>query len=86
MKSCCQRRKSRSLAGWLLPGGLLVLMPKCPMCLAGYVAIFTGAGLSVAVAQGLRAAVIGAFVVSLLVFCRAWLLRKERRTRSSRLA
>jgi len=79
MKACCQRQKSRSLAGWLLPGGLLVLMPKCPMCLAGYVAIFTGAGLSVAVAQGLRAAVIAAFVVSLLVFMRALLFRKAAR-------
>jgi hypothetical protein len=82
MKSCCQRQKSRSLVGWLLPGGLLVLMPKCPMCLAGYVAIFTGAGLSVAVAQGLRAAVIVAFVVSLLMFCRSLMFRKERRARS----
>ena len=79
MKSCCQRQKSRSLAGWLLPGGLLVLMPKCPMCLAGYIAIFTGAGMSVAVAQGLRVAVIAAFVVSLLVFCRALFFRKERK-------
>ncbi|RYD66880.1 MAG: hypothetical protein EOP83_03995 [Verrucomicrobiaceae bacterium] len=82
MKSCCQRQKSRSLAGWLLPGGLLVLMPKCPMCLAGYVAIFTGAGLSVTVAQGLRAAVIAAFVVSLLVFIRALFFRKDRRRES----
>lgn len=83
MKACCQRQKSRSLAGWLLPGGLLVLMPKCPMCLAGYVAIFTGAGLSVAVAQGLRVAVMAAFVVSLLVFIRALFFRKERRRRST---
>lgn len=83
MKACCQKQKSRSLAGWLLPGGLLVLMPKCPMCLAGYVAIFTGAGLSVAVAQGIRVAVIAAFVVSLLVFIRALLFRKERGTRSA---
>jgi len=77
MKACCQRQKSRSLAGWLLPGGLLVLMPKCPMCLAGYVAIFTGAGLSVAVARGLRMAVIAAFAFSLLVFIRALFFRKR---------
>jgi hypothetical protein len=78
MKTCCQQIKSRRLAGWLLPGGLLVLMPKCPMCLAGYVAIFTGAGLSVAVAQGLRVAVMAGFVASMVVFGRALLVRKAR--------
>jgi hypothetical protein len=76
MKTCCQHIKSRRLAGWLLPGGLLVLMPKCPMCLAGYVAVFTGAGLSVAVAQGLQVAVIAGFVASLVVFGRALFVRK----------
>ncbi|MEK7952298.1 hypothetical protein [Luteolibacter soli] len=84
MKSCCQRLKSRSLAGWLLPGGLLVLMPKCPFCLAGYVTIFTGAGLSLAVARGLQATVIACFIISLLVFSRALLARKDGHTRSSR--
>ena len=83
MKTCCQQIKARRLAGWLLPGGLLVLMPKCPVCLAAYVAIFTGAGLSMAVAQGLRAAVIACFVVSLLVFARTLFLRKDRRAGSS---
>ena len=79
MKTCCQQIKSRRLAGWLLPGGLLVLMPKCPVCLAGYVAIFTGAGLSMAVAQGLRIAMIATFVASLVVFTRALFVRRERR-------
>ncbi len=84
--SCCQQIKARRLAGWLLPGGLLVLMPKCPVCLAGYVALFTGAGLSMAVAQGLRAAVIAGFVISLLVFGRALLIRKVRGARSSQIS
>lgn len=82
MKTCCQQIKARRLAGWLLPGGLLVLMPKCPVCLAAYVAIFTGAGLSMPIAQGLRAVVIAGFVVSLLVFVRAMFARKERRERT----
>jgi hypothetical protein len=82
MKTCCRQIKARRLAGWLLPGGLLVLMPKCPVCLAAYVAIFTGAGLSMAVAQGLRAVVIAGFVLSLLAFSRALFLRKDRRAGS----
>ena len=79
MKTCCHQIKARRLAGWLLPGGLLILMPKCPVCLAAYVAVFTSAGLSMAVAQGLRAVVIAAFIVSLLVLCRTLFFRKNRR-------
>jgi len=35
---------------WLFPVTLLVLMPKCPLCVVAYVALFTGIGITVSTA------------------------------------
>jgi len=39
---------------WLFPATLLALIPKCPLCVAAYVALFTGVGISVSTARWIQ--------------------------------
>ena len=70
-KHCCAAglqgtgRRLRYFMSWLLPGTLLVLVPKCPLCIVAYVALGTGIGLSVPMAAGIRIFLIIACVGSL---------------------
>ena len=48
-RGCC-----REAAGWVAPGLGLALIPKCPGCVAAYVAAITGAGISIPMAAQIR--------------------------------
>jgi hypothetical protein len=71
--TCCVAQPSRrsalqralQSASWIIPGSLLAVMPKCPLCLAGYIALGTGLGISATTATHLR--------TILITLCIAWL-------------
>jgi hypothetical protein len=41
----------RQALNWIVSSAILAAMPKCPLCVAAYVALFTGFGISLAVAK-----------------------------------
>jgi hypothetical protein len=64
MSACCNAagdrqpptgmRRVREVFSWLIPSATLVWAPKCPACLAAYVALWTGLGLSLSTAAYMR--------------------------------
>ncbi len=54
-------RRAWQTLQWLFPATLLLLIPKCPLCVAAYVALFTGIGISVSTARWIQ--------ILMLAFC-----------------
>ncbi len=80
---CCtgegpSRRLARRLPGAaasMLPGAMLVLLPKCPLCLAAWLTLVTGIGVSASVAARVRGLIV-VLSIAALALAAAQIMRR----------
>ena len=91
MMNCCKVQTGRRLqhrwwqgtSGFVGSGALLVLLPKCPMCIAAYLTLWTGASLAMPVATYLRPVLAILFLASAFFLATRWVAVRRRSVNSA---
>lgn len=77
-------RRTRGAAAWALPSVALALVPKCPMCIAAYLAIGGSLSVSLTTAAHLRTALVWLCWGALLLLAARLVMRFMHRTLAAR--
>jgi hypothetical protein len=68
----CSRKAKRSAfrngAGWVIPGLFLILLPKCPLCLAAALSVIFGIGVSADAAGVIHGCAILLCAMAVIIF------------------
>jgi len=72
------RRRCRDVVSSVVPAVILASLPKCPVCVAAYVAMGSGIGLSLPVAAHLRTLLVILCATSLTYFIARQIRRRLR--------
>jgi hypothetical protein len=74
--NCGKARRAIALTKWALPATILALLPKCPACVAAWVLLATGVGMTLPTAALVRTSVWGLCVgaISWVALGFAWRL------------
>jgi hypothetical protein len=57
-------RRLAAAAASILPGAALVMLPKCPLCIAAWLTLVTGVGVPVAAASHVRGLIVVCWVAT----------------------
>jgi len=77
-RGCCKParpRRAREIAGAVVPATVLAILPKCPACIAAWLAVGTGIGISMPAAAFLRGLILVS-CLGCLAFVAVRLLRR----------
>jgi hypothetical protein len=69
-------RRFRGATASLLPGAVLMLLPKCPLCLAAWLAMATGIGVSATAASRIRAIIVILWAVGVALAASQFIRRR----------
>jgi len=76
-RSASRWRRGSTAVVWIVPSATLALLPKCPVCLAAYVALISGIGVSINTAAYLRTSLLVLSATMLLYLSLKYLCRSR---------
>jgi len=72
-------RRFSAAAASLLPGAVMVFLPKCPLCLAAWLTVISGTAVSAAAAARLRGLIVVVWLAAVALTAALMLIRRRGR-------